>query len=316
MQKDMSKAFISNIQIGESRNIKDFTIPLSGEEQKHLIITGKNGSGKTSLLTDINKTLELYFLSEYKQYDNYVDYINSYKKELDRLEALPQDTANRDKNIKIYKDALLQAEKILAPFKRINITYSNKSYLHSLLDDGKFLLAFFDAKRNSILTTPKGISKIELKKNYQSEEHANQHFIQYIVNLKAERSFARDDNDKEAVKEIDEWFDQFEERLRYIFDVPTLKLVFDRKNYNFTINEESKQPYTLNQLSDGYSAIISIVTELMLRMEAVTSKNYEIEGIVLIDEIETHLHVDLQKKILPFLVGFFPKELLRNKLTN
>jgi hypothetical protein len=157
------------------------------------------------------------------------------------------------------------------------------------------------------LTTPKGISKIELKKNYQSEEHANQHFIQYIVNLKAERSFARDDNDKEAVKEIDEWFDQFEERLRYIFDVPTLKLVFDRENYNFTINEESKQPYTLNQLSDGYSAIISIVTELMLRMEAVNSKNYEIEGIVLIDEIETHLHVDLQKKILPFLVGFFPK---------
>ena len=31
------------------------------------------------------------------------------------------------------------------------------------------------------------------------------------------------------------------------------------------------------------------------------------QGVVLIDEIETHLHVDLQKKILPFLVSFFPK---------
>jgi predicted ATP-binding protein involved in virulence len=28
---------------------------------------------------------------------------------------------------------------------------------------------------------------------------------------------------------------------------------------------------------------------------------------VLIDEIETHLHIDLQKKILPFLTNFFPK---------
>ena len=46
---------------------------------------------------------------------------------------------------------------------------------------------------------------------------------------------------------------------------------------------------------------------LILRME----KNreglaYNKEGIVLIDEIETHLHIGLQKKILPFLIGFFP----------
>lgn len=27
----------------------------------------------------------------------------------------------------------------------------------------------------------------------------------------------------------------------------------------------------------------------------------------LVDEIETHLHVDLQKKVLPFLISFFPK---------
>jgi predicted ATP-binding protein involved in virulence len=34
---------------------------------------------------------------------------------------------------------------------------------------------------------------------------------------------------------------------------------------------------------------------------------YDLQGIVLIDEIETHLHIDLQKKILPFLTSFFPK---------
>jgi predicted ATP-binding protein involved in virulence len=42
-------------------------------------------------------------------------------------------------------------------------------------------------------------------------------------------------------------------------------------------------------------------------MEAHNVKAYDMQGIVLIDEIETHLHVDLQKKILPFLVDFFPK---------
>ena len=33
---------------------------------------------------------------------------------------------------------------------------------------------------------------------------------------------------------------------------------------------------------------------------------YNVEGIVLIDELETHLHIELQKKIMPFLTKFFP----------
>ena len=32
---------------------------------------------------------------------------------------------------------------------------------------------------------------------------------------------------------------------------------------------------------------------------------YNYQGIVLIDELETHLHIELQKKILPFLTEFF-----------
>ena len=34
---------------------------------------------------------------------------------------------------------------------------------------------------------------------------------------------------------------------------------------------------------------------------------YNYQGIVLIDELETHLHIELQKKILPFLAEFFPR---------
>jgi len=60
-------------------------------------------------------------------------------------------------------------------------------------------------------------------------------------------------------------------------------------------------------LSDGYSTILNIISELIMRMENNASKSYDIQGIVLIDEIETHLHIDLQKKILPFLTSFFPK---------
>ena len=60
-------------------------------------------------------------------------------------------------------------------------------------------------------------------------------------------------------------------------------------------------------LSDGYSAILQIIGDLILRAEKNNQKNYELQGIVLIDEIETHLHIALQKNILPLLTAFFPK---------
>src|SRR5947208_597747 len=50
----MQDIFITKIIINEVRNIKGFEINLSETERKHLIITGKNGSGKTSLLEDLS----------------------------------------------------------------------------------------------------------------------------------------------------------------------------------------------------------------------------------------------------------------------
>ena len=116
------------------------------------------------------------------------------------------------------------------------------------------------------------------------------------MNLKADRSFARDDDEKDIVQRIDNWFDRFENRLRSLFQSPKLQLNFDRKNYNFEIIEDGKLPFNFNTLAYGYSAILSIATELLLRMESHAAKAYDMEGVVLIDEIETHLHVDLQKK--------------------
>jgi predicted ATP-binding protein involved in virulence len=46
--------------------------------------------------------------------------------------------------------------------------------------------------------------------------------------------------------------------------------------------------------------------ELMMRMENRAALTYDMSGIVLIDEIETHLHVELQRKVLPFLSKMFP----------
>lgn len=46
----MNNIYITNLTIEKVRHLENITIPLSNESRKHLILTGQNGSGKTSVL--------------------------------------------------------------------------------------------------------------------------------------------------------------------------------------------------------------------------------------------------------------------------
>ena len=295
----MKENFITHIRVNQARNVSDLDIPLSKDKRQHLIITGKNGSGKTSLLLELDRFLNKIEANHYKDYAKI--------KHNKRLNKLRLGNSN-SQNHAILSLRIDKYEKEIATYGGTEIEFSdNNEKLQEKYNSGQYLMAFFDAKRTVNLNVPKGISKVNLKEKYKTKDKINQHFIQYIVNLKADRSFARDDNETDTVKKIDDWFTRLENRLKFIFAVEHLKLKFDRKKYNFEIVTGKNEVLNFSTLSDGYSAIISIITEIIMRMEAHQHKAFDLEGVVLIDEIETHLHVDLQKKILPFLTDFFPK---------
>ena len=50
----MYKLFITKIHVEKVRHLENLEITLS-DKRKHLILTGKNGSGKTSLLNALNE---------------------------------------------------------------------------------------------------------------------------------------------------------------------------------------------------------------------------------------------------------------------
>lgn len=84
-----------------------------------------------------------------------------------------------------------------------------------------------------------------------------------------------------------------------------------KRNRITDIRQEGREPFEFSEQSDGYSSVIYIVSDLILRMDKnwlldEEISQYNAQGIVLIDELETHLHIELQKKILPFLTKFFP----------
>lgn len=63
------------------------------------------------------------------------------------------------------------------------------------------------------------------------------------------------------------------------------------------------------RLSSGESALLCIFAEILRHADlATTTTNLaEVSGIVLIDEVDKHLHIKLQKEVLPKLFGLFPK---------
>ena len=55
----MKEIYIKKLILEKVRNLEYKEIPRSGEKRKHLIITGKNGSGKTTILDALAVTLDL-----------------------------------------------------------------------------------------------------------------------------------------------------------------------------------------------------------------------------------------------------------------
>lgn len=300
--------FISEIDIKKVRHLHDIKIKMSEDKRKHLILTGKNGSGKTSVLEAIKVFLKVLEKNDYYNIADADRQIKAYTIELNKIKN-DNNLFDIEKNKRI-----LEYENNIKFWKNKKSKYSGNLELYFNADfdlvneynSGKFILDYFNSNRMTNVQIPHGVEKTNFSEKYTMEAKPSNMFLKYLVDLKTQQSFARNENDIDVVKKIDKWFDNFEDSLRFLMDDETLKLKFDYKNYNFEILQSGKEPYGFDTLSDGYSSVLNIIMDLIIRMESKKREIYDMQGIVIIDEIETHLHLGLQKKILPFLTEFFP----------
>lgn len=264
----MREYFIKEIIIDKLYHLSNIKIVLNSIERQHLLLTGKNGSGKTALLVKIEK---------------YLKSIND-----GQLTDLPEK----------YYDG-------------IQIVLNKSDGIKQAYKNGDFITAFFPAERKNGFTITNGAKDLKPQDGYRIYGDARNVLLKYMVHLKTQQAYARNEGMDGIVQKIQQWFDRFEKALQILLDEKSIHLEYDYKNYNFKIKQNNREPFSFNELSAGYSSIIYIVSDLLLRMDSdwlqgeLLSK-CDYQGIVLIDEIEKHLHIELQKKILPFLTEFFP----------
>lgn len=294
--------FINRIHINKLFHLNNLDITIEDENNPHLIITGKNGSGKTILLNAIAD-----FLDNVKD-DNNLSYLALYERLASFRKAAETTTVAADK-LAFRNAALDVSNRIDKIFGKVSVDFDNPEEVARKYHIGDFIFAYYQATREikGVLKEPKSPTKPSYKKNGKIKETSTSQFLNFLSDLKIQEALARNEQQINDANEIGAWFKDFEHLLQKIFQDDNLKLEFNYKDYGFFIFTNEKK-FKFTEVSDGFSAVLDIVADLILKMQedGLLLRNYQKEGVVLIDEIETHLHLGLQKIVMPFLTKTFP----------
>lgn len=284
--------------------ISNINIPLMA---RNLIITGKNGSGKTSFLNLLSDKVKIHLNKEVQKKD-----------ELNRnLEYWKSQLENNVEGNYSFSQAKDQIEYLSKEIQRIDnglyLEFLEELELINNYDSLKAIFAFYKAMRIASIQETKHTSSIEEeKKNAIDSMKSNQDvnfgnkLEQHLVNIKVNQSLSiTEDNNQVQADKFQKWFDSFNDHLKFLFEDDSAHLVFHRQNYKFKISLNNRE-FDFQTLSSGYLAIFEILADLLVRSEFFEITPDQLQGIVIIDEIDAHLHISLQKKILPFFIKLFP----------
>lgn len=336
----------------------DININLKG---RNLILTGKNGVGKTRFLSQLNNVVlnklihEIPRLSQqhYSCKQQIINIINSetpnlssniiYQQYLTKLEHLLVETdcyniienrkfveiAKELKNIIIQNQNLSNDENFryrhsqiheiehyfhqlgfMNSHENIDLIVTGIGNLSENIQASKVTFNFFPAHRQSQITASTNTTDLNQYINTAKHDYSSklgQFLEQYLLNIKIEKSLALSEKqDTNHADQIDQWFKKFDEDLKFLFEDPTTQLNFDYKLRKFSLLQSYRE-FTFQSLSSGFTAIFDIYSDLLMRSRLLNILPNELNGVVLIDEIDAHLHISLQKKILPFLSQSFPE---------
>lgn len=286
---------------------KEVDIELNG---KTLILIGGNGCGKTQLLNYVYEKLTSRVIAK----DN------------DKIEDLERRIFTYENAIEQHGQTHASHDEWLRGIQKFNTKIDELKNPPVKLSDLKdFVLRYnafravllkFEAGRTSDILKPSSVSSIDSLKEKDRKTASNPKqttssiFEEFLLTSIANQAFSEskkiNNNPKEAER-IDKWFKKLETDLQRLFEDNDLKLVFKSDSLSFEIHQPNKEPYSFQKLSSGFSSIMAVYADLVAKVSLRSMDPEDLTGVVMIDEIDAHLHVSLQKKILSFLTKAFPK---------
>lgn len=288
-------------------------------DSKLAVFIGKNGAGKTSVLDAIAILLTQYILNI-----DTLSFHESYKKSLD-FSLTKEDIKVGKDNVKISITAKLNNSE-----KYINWSFEN-SRTKSIRRDNDELKKYFSGSQSSIpiIKYYKSLRTLDTKLEKSPKTKKNllygdsikkgienfDEFIswfEYLENIENEMRLRNNINDR--LPELEYIRKTIEIFFSYLSDANFHNLRVERGYHDLLPVLEStfkitkgKTDLSLEHLSDGEKMVLMLVVDIARKLYILGYENVsERKGIVLIDEIELHLHPTWQREIIPALTKTFP----------
>jgi hypothetical protein len=305
--------YITSIHVNDCYAYQNFDIDFFDYKPQslfsHLILTGKNGSGKSTILRGIDN----YFVGW--RTDNLPvtgkQYVSDHHAQLQTfIQQRTQTHGIQDASVKSWQEELKRFE-IATPRSQGGTAIPNDFWR---VNKDNSIYAYFSIRRESKVDdvevpTPEK----EFTQKFNSPDSTNfftRKFVQYLVNQKVEQAFSQIDGQSLKVDWVNQFYNDLEIVFRQVFEDERVVIEFERKSYRIFINLSDGRQLNFNVLPAGQSALLYILMDLTLRVDLIRKQvqdnTYNPCGVVLIDEPEEHLHLELQEQVLPLLTRLFP----------
>jgi len=294
-------------EIGPFMSLKiDFPVKKDSDKAEIHILTGENGTGKSTILEALAEPTNIPFQ------------IYNLLKKFWKVDDLGKSSFKIKYSESIYPITWVYGGQ---PYAQTG------GYLPSVLDeyvraaplpnlfvnDMYFRLAFFgySGYRRVSNITIKGINEIEespIKDATDFNGSINpQNLIQWLVNIQTRELIAKGKGDEKRAKQYRSTIEIIENTLSEIIE-SEIKFDLEEEPLRVKIKIDG-QSLNFNQLPDGLKSMVSWMGDLLMRMDRLKWVNntpvLERNFILLLDEIEVHLHPAWQRKILPVVQKLF-----------
>lgn len=301
---------ISQITIQNFRGYKHYTVSL---HPKLTILVGENGAGKTSILEAISCALGPFLTSIPDAKGKTI------KKSDIRIAG---NTVADFCKVTIETFSNLSWDVIIKGAEKSNVPsigYASLSaYAKNLIEEDAPLplIAYFGTNRT--VSTPGKIAfdPFEVSTRAEGYENALDAKNNY---LSIKSWFSKIEIDELILKDSNKSFAQTHPAKRILTRaikqvIGNIKNIqFDKVERDVKVewhqNDHPSTSLTLEQLSEGYRSMVTLIIDLVRRafkLNPQLSDPLSVDGIVLIDEIELHLHPRWQQKVIGDLCTLFP----------
>lgn len=323
--------YVSKVVLKNFRGFENFEASFA---EGFNLIAGFNGAGKTSLLTGIARGL--YALA----YASDIRTSWPFLPEKD-VRQIPSGTEERRQFARLYPCSCsvflnsqnTTAEETTALFSHTGGTLSNKEAKGPLVHSIKAgltasgeknilpLLLFFGAERhwanlerkaNELASVVEKTERISAYKDWFSGKTDVSAFIGWFVSnsmVQLQRQSENKDTSNDDLHVLTAALRNFLPNLKSLrYDFSEKELIIEREE-----KESAKQKTTFGNLSDGEKEILCLFAEIVRRMTVLNPQLAGMEviqktpGVVLIDELDLHLHPVWQRRIVGALKKSFPR---------